>query len=81
MRVIIIICLFGAFGSYSQIVNIENKRLTGNKQGFDGSISLNLNFTMNTKQLLQIGDKLKFGYTKNKHHALIITDHSFVKSQ
>jgi len=67
--------------AYGQIVNIENKRLDEKKEGFSGSAELNINFTMNSKQLLQIGDKLKLGYTKKKHHALIITDHQFVKSQ
>ena len=65
---------------FSQIVNIENKRLDGNKQGFNGSAELNLNLTMNTKQLLQIGDRIRVGYVKNRHQGLIITDHSFVKS-
>lgn len=68
------ICAFG------QIVNIENKRLEGNKQGFNGSAELNLNLTMNSKQLLQIGDKIRVGYVKNRHQGLIITDHAFVKS-
>jgi putative salt-induced outer membrane protein YdiY len=67
--------------AYGQIVNIENKRLDAKKEGFSGSADLNINFTMNNKQLLQVGDKLKLGYTKKKHHALIITDHSFVKSK
>ncbi|MFD1553381.1 hypothetical protein DNU06_06865 [Putridiphycobacter roseus] len=66
---------------FSQIVNIENKRLTDNKQGFSGSAELNFNFTMNTVQLLQIGDKVQLGYVKKKHQFLIVTDHSFVKSE
>ena len=67
--------------SFAQIVNIENKRIEGSEEGFFGSADLNLNFTMNTKQLLQIGDKLKLGFTKNRHHTFLITDHSFVKSE
>ena len=72
--------LFSALPSYSQIVNIENKRL-GKGEGFSGNIDLNLNFTMNSKQLLQIGDKLKVAYTKKKSHVMLLTDHSFVKSE
>ena len=67
--------------AFTQIVNIENKRLTGNKQGFNGSAELNFNFTMNSKQLLQIGDKIQLGYIKKKHQFLVVTDHSFVKSE
>jgi putative salt-induced outer membrane protein YdiY len=67
--------------SLSQIVNIENKRLDEKQQGFYGKIDLNLNFTMNGKQFFQIGDKFQLGYTKKRHTALIIADHSFVKSE
>ncbi|UKN02225.1 DUF481 domain-containing protein [Paracrocinitomix mangrovi] len=80
MRFLLITILFSATTVFGQIVNIENKRLDGDKQGFHGSVDLNLNFTMNTKQLLQLGDKLRLGYTKLKHHAFILTDHAFVKS-
>jgi len=69
-----------SFDSVSQIVNIENKRLTGNRQGFNGSIELNLDFTMNSKQLLQIGDKIQVSYVKKRNEFLIVTDHAFVKS-
>lgn len=81
MRIIVLLALFIQVRATAQIVNIENKRIEGSTQGFFGSADLNLNFTMNTKQLLQIGDKLKVGFTKDKHHAFLITDHSFVKSQ
>lgn len=77
-RLLIVFLLFST-STFAQIVNIENKRLSGGK-GFHGSADLNLNFTMNTKQLLQIGDKLRIGYTNQRHHALIVTDHAFVKS-
>lgn len=81
MRTTILFLLFFAtLSSYSQIVNIENKRL-GKKEGFSGSIDLNLNFIMNTRRLLQIGDRLKVAYTKKKSHLMLLTDHSFVKSE
>lgn len=80
MKWILALSLLLGISSQAQIVNIENKRLDGKEEGFDGSVDLNLNFTMNTKQLLQIGDKLRLGYTKNRHHGLIVTDHAFVKS-
>ncbi len=81
MKLLLFLLFIGIqLSASSQIVNIENKRLDGNKQGFNGSAELNLNLTMNTKQLLQIGDKIRIGYVKNKHQGLLITDHSFVKS-
>lgn len=80
MRILLTLFLFTAVQSYSQIVNIENKRLNPDKEGFSGNIDLNLNFQMNTKQLLQIGDKLKVAYTKTRNYVMLLTDHAFVKS-
>ena len=81
MKHLLVILTLSALSSYGQIVNIENKRLNDNKQGLSGNIDLNLNFTMNTKELFQIGDKIRIGYVKGKHHALVFTDHAFVKSK
>ncbi|MCG8574707.1 MAG: DUF481 domain-containing protein [Flavobacteriales bacterium] len=80
MKYLLWLFLLISYSGFSQIVNIENKRLE-KKEGFSGNIDLNLNFIMNTKQLLQIGDKLKVAYTKRKSHLLLITDHSFIKSE
>ncbi|MCH2234196.1 MAG: DUF481 domain-containing protein [Crocinitomicaceae bacterium] len=75
-----LLLLFLTTLSFGQIVNIENKRLSDQKDGFIGSADLNLNFVMNTRQLFQIGDKVKLGYKKKKHFAFLITDHALVKS-
>jgi len=80
MKILLSAFLFITFSASSQIVNIENKRLNGKEDAFFGSIDLNINFTMNTKQFLQIGDKLKIGYMKRKSQVMLITDHAFVKS-
>lgn len=64
----------------SQIVNIENKRLSTKKDGFSGSVDLNFKLTYATKQLFQIGDKIKIAYTKKRNYVMFLTDHSLVKS-
>lgn len=64
----------------AQIVNIENKRLSAKKEGFSGSIDLNLNYTLNTKSLLQFGTKLQVAYLKKRHYTLILGNHGLVKS-
>jgi putative salt-induced outer membrane protein YdiY len=64
----------------AQIVNIENKRLSSKSEGFSGSVDLNLKLTYATKQLFQIGDKVKLAYAKKKHYLMFLTDHSMVKS-
>jgi len=64
----------------NQIVNIENKRLSIKKDGFSGSVDLNFKLTYATKQLFQIGDKIKLAYSKKRNYIMLLTDHSLVKS-
>lgn len=64
----------------AQIVNIENKRLNSKQNGFTGSADFNFQLTYASKQLIQIGDKIKLAYTKNKHYLMLLTNHSFVGS-
>lgn len=73
------LCLI-KFESIAQIVNIENQRLSTKTKGFTGSIDLNVNYTMNTIQLLQIGDRARIAYNNKRHHYLLLTDHSFVRT-
>ena len=80
-RFALLLYLLGSFVGMAQIVNIENKRLAKHQEGFNGSADLNFNFTMNSKQLLQIGDRIRVSYVKQRHHFLVVTDHSFVKSE
>ncbi|MBI3135510.1 MAG: DUF481 domain-containing protein [Bacteroidetes bacterium] len=66
---------------YGQIVNIENMRLATKKEGLTGSVDLSLNFTMNTVQFLQIGDRVRLAYSKHRHYVLLLTDHSFMQTK
>ena len=81
MRLLTFYFLLTAFAAQSQIVNIENKRLSGNDEGFHGSADLNFNLTMTHKELIQLGDKLQLGYIQGKSHWMLITDHAFVKAK
>ncbi len=73
-----LLCL--PFVGLSQIVNIENQRLSAKKEGFSGSVELNLNYTVNTKNLLQLGSNLKIAHKKQRHYTMLIGDHSLVRS-
>lgn len=81
MKSIFTLFFVASFTAFSQIVNIENMRLATKQQGFTGNIDLNLNFTMNTVQLFQLGDRARIAYTKKKHHVLLLTDHSLVQTK
>ncbi|MBK9592156.1 MAG: DUF481 domain-containing protein [Crocinitomicaceae bacterium] len=80
MRFILLLFFLLDFISKAQIVNIENMRLATKNEGFTGSIDLSLNFTMNSVQLLQIGDRARIGYKKKKHQILLLTDHSLIRT-
>lgn len=56
-------------------------RLAPKKEGFTGSVDLSLNFTMNTVQFLQIGDRVRLAYAKGRHYVLLLTDHSFMQTK
>ncbi len=79
LKFILLLFLIPIFG-HSQIVNIENKRLSAKKEGFSGSLDVHGNFTVNTKTLLQFGTAVKLAYLKGKHYALILGDQTIVKS-
>ena len=81
MRTFFVLLFFVSISTCAQIVNIENLRLATKQEGFTGSIDLSLNFTMNTVQLLQIGDRMRIGYNKKRHHILLLTDHSFISTK
>lgn len=67
--------------SAGQIVNIENMRLSTKQEGWTGSVDLSLNFTMNTVQLFQLGDRCRIAYRKGKNQVLLLTDHSLVQTK
>lgn len=81
MRTLLIgFLLFVNYSCFGQIVNIENMRLTDNKQGWSGRAKMNFNLIMNTRELIQIGGELRAMYLKNKHQYLLVGDLFFVKS-
>lgn len=80
MRFLFISLLFFVFQTHSQIVNIENQRLSAKKEGFSGGLDINANYTVNTKTLLQIGSTIKLAYLKKRHYLLLLGDQAIVNS-
>ena len=66
--------------SFNRIVNVENQRLSAKKEGFSGSIDANLNYSVNTKSLLQFSSRLNVAYLKKRQYVLLLGDHSLVRS-
>ncbi len=64
----------------AQIVNIENQRLQAKENGWLGSIGLNMSYIKNTREIWQIGSRVRVQYHQDKHTALWLSELNFVKA-
>ncbi|MBF90498.1 MAG: hypothetical protein CMP75_01885 [Flavobacteriales bacterium] len=69
------------FCSFGQIINVENKRLSDDKDGFVGTFDLGLNLIKNTAQILQFNNNVHLQYSKENHTYLLLNDISFVQKE
>ena len=69
------------FCSFGQIINVENKRLSADKEGFVGTFDLGLNLIKNTAQILQFNNNVHLQYSKENHTYLLLNDISFVQKE
>ncbi len=65
----------------SQIVNIENQRLKGNKDGWSGNFDLSFSIIQNTKSIFQFGNRNRLNFKKDRNSYLLLTDLLLVKSK
>lgn len=79
--------LFGAFFSiffvslyYGQIINIEDKRLGIEEEGWKGNIDLNMRFTQNGTSVWQINNRIGVQHKKNKNTHLVLGDMNLLRS-
>lgn len=80
MRLTFLLFFFNSIIAFNQIVNVENQRLSAKKEGFSGSLDVNANYSVNTKELLQFGSTIKLAHLKKRHYTLILGDQAIVKS-
>jgi len=82
LRVIlfIIVVLIGLEQSHSQVVNIENQRLSGKDKGWVGSNALTFAYIRNFSEIWQIGNRFRAGYFEGKHAIMFVSDLNFVKA-
>ena len=67
--------------SFGQIINVENKRFSTDKDGFLGTFDLGLNLIKNTAQILQFNNNVHFQYSKEDYTYLLLNDISFVQKE
>jgi hypothetical protein len=66
--------------SFSQVINIENKRFLNDTNGFVGRIDFGLNLTQNTKQIFAFNNTIRMQYQKNRSRFLVLNDLNFVRA-
>lgn len=64
----------------AQIVNIENQRLRGDKQGWQGNVDLGFSLISNRQQVIQVNSYNRLMYRRGPHSVLGIASFSFVKA-
>ncbi len=67
-----------AVNSFSQLVNIEEKR-KAKKEGIQGDISFSIDLKENTKQIFQFKNSIGVQYVKSPHTILLFNDLSFIQ--
>lgn len=65
---------------HTQIVNIENQRLSSKQDGWSGSVDLNFTVIKNTNVLTQFGNRNRVNYHMDQHNWMLLTDFGLVKA-
>ncbi len=63
----------------AQIVNIENKRIEGEENGFSGSVAFDFSFTRTNEDILQTGSDVQLLYRYNRSRFLILNNFKFTR--
>jgi hypothetical protein len=66
--------------SLSQLINIEDKRLNSDEDGWIGNIDFNAKYTKNINSVWQLSNKISIQYRKKKYTHLFLNDISLVRS-
>ncbi len=77
---IFILSLGCSYIGHSQLINVENKRLNSDEEGWIGNIDFNAKYTKNTKSVWQLSNKISIQYKKKKSTHLFLNDISLVRS-
>ena len=81
MKFILFFCLSLSCHFYNaQLINIEEKRLNSDEQGWNGNIDFNAKYTQNTRTVWQLSNKVSLQYRKEKSTHLFLNDISLVRS-
>jgi hypothetical protein len=65
---------------FSQIINIEDKRLGFEEEGWKGNIDLNIRFTSNVTSIWQITNRVGIQYKHKRNTHLILSDLNIVRT-
>lgn len=79
-RIITFLIVLISTYSFSQIVNIENKRFLNDTNGWVGNTDFSFVLIQNTQQVMQFSNTLRLQYQKNRSRFLLLNDINFVKA-
>jgi hypothetical protein len=68
-----ILCWF-SFSMFSQIVNIENKRIYDDTSGFSGAVDASFSYVQNKDYFYNLNFKNRLQYKNKKHYFLLLND-------
>jgi hypothetical protein len=77
MKKLAVLFVFVGLTVQSQIINTESLRMVTDTSGWSGSISLNVGFVKNVKELFKISNKIHVQYKTPKHLVLFMNNISF----
>lgn len=74
-----LLLLFITISSYSQVVNIENRRYYNESTLITGSLKLSFTLIKNINSIVNYNESFDIQIHKNKHKLLLIGDNIFIK--
>lgn len=75
---LISLCFYSV--SNAQIINIEDKRLGHQEDGWNGNVDFNVRFTQNTSSVWQVNNRIGLQYKQDKNTYLAIGDMNLVRT-
>jgi hypothetical protein len=77
---LLIIFLLNTSYLFAQIINIEDKRLGFDENGWKGNVDLNVRFTSNVTSIWQVTNRVGIQYKQDKNTHLILSDLNIVRT-
>jgi hypothetical protein len=75
-----VMLFIGSNALFGQIINIEDKRLGIEEDGWQGNVDLNVRFTSNVTSIWQITNRVGIQHKQNRNTHLVLSDLNIVRT-